>query len=211
MVFSYRSYCLDLPVAIVDFQMKGRESRLHHVCQGDYVAMHDIDIYGAELNICRDCFDEIWMGGKTEKLKKVQHSTVYRTEGYEEDVEEVEVTMLGGGGEYVSIVPVVYPRGTVSVSSLGYFSSIGSYSKPYHPSLPVSDVACQIQEYFKKKRSRKRRFINPQQEKTRHEDHMKQGNVIVREKLVVGYWELIPMESGAELLDPQETATVRVA
>ena len=29
--------------------------------------------------------------------------------------------MLGGGGEDVSIVPVVHSRGTVSVSSLGYF------------------------------------------------------------------------------------------
>ena len=40
---------------------------------------------------------------------------------------------------------------------------------------------------------------------------MKRGKVIVQEKLVVGYWELIPMESGAELLAPQETAIVRVA
>ena len=40
---------------------------------------------------------------------------------------------------------------------------------------------------------------------------MKQGNVIVQEKLVVGYRELIPMESGAEFLAPQDTATVRVA
>ena len=40
---------------------------------------------------------------------------------------------------------------------------------------------------------------------------MKQSTVIFREKLVVGYWELIPMESGAELLAPQDIATVRVA
>ena len=46
--------------------------------------------------------------------------------------------MIGDGGEEVSIVPVVYPRGTVSVSSLGYFLSVGSSSKPSHPSLPVS-------------------------------------------------------------------------
>ena len=39
---------------------------------------------------------------------------------------------------------------------------------------------------------------------------MNQGKVIVREKLVVGYWELIPMESGAELLSPQDTVIVRV-
>ena len=35
--------------------------------------------------------------------------------------------------------------------------------------------------------------------------------MIVRAKLVVGYWELIHMESGAELSAPQDIATVRVA
>ena len=29
--------------------------------------------------------------------------------------------------------------------------------------------------------------------------------------MVFRYWELIPMESGSELLAPQDTATVRVA
>ena len=29
--------------------------------------------------------------------------------------------MLGGGGDEVSIIPVVDPLGTVSVSSIGYF------------------------------------------------------------------------------------------
>ena len=81
------SYCIDLPPALVDCQMQGCESRLHHVCQGEYVAMHDINIYGAGLNICQDCVDELWMGGKPEKLNKVQHSTVYRTYELEEDEE----------------------------------------------------------------------------------------------------------------------------
>ena len=40
---------------------------------------------------------------------------------------------------------------------------------------------------------------------------MKLGKVIFREKLVVGYWDLIPMESGVGFLVPQDTATVRVA
>ena len=96
-------------------------------------------------------------------------------------------------GDDVNIVPFVFPRGTVSVSSLGYFSSVGSYSKPYHPSLPFSLGARHIQEYFKKNRGRKRKFIRPQQEKARHEERMKRDKVIVRSKLVVGYWELIPM------------------
>ena len=127
-----------------------------------------------------------------------------------EDKEEVEGTVIGYIGEYVSIVPVVYPRGTVSVSSLGYFSSVGSFSKPSHPSLPVSVEARHIQEYFKKERWRKREFINPQQEKAKHEERMKRGKVIVQAKLFVGYWEFIPIYSGAELLAPQDTAKVRV-
>ena len=67
MLCSCRSYCLDLPVALVDFQMKGCELCLHHVCQGEYVAMHYINLDGAQLNICLDCVDKLWMGGKPEK------------------------------------------------------------------------------------------------------------------------------------------------
>ena len=42
------------------------------------------------------------------------------------------------GGDDVNIVPFVYPCGTVSVSSLGSFSSVGSSSKSSHPYLPLS-------------------------------------------------------------------------
>ena len=160
-VCSYGSSCLDVPVALVDCQTNGCESRLHHVCQGEYVAMHDIDLDGAELKICRDCVDELWMGGKADKLKKVQHSTVYRTDEWEDDEEVVEGTVFGDGGDEVSTVTFIYPRGTVSVSSLGSFSSVGSSSKTSHPSFPVSDGARHIQEYFKKKRGRKRKSIQP--------------------------------------------------
>ena len=41
--------------------------------------MHEINLDGAELKICFDCVDELWVGGKPEKLKKVQHSTMYST------------------------------------------------------------------------------------------------------------------------------------
>ena len=37
------------------------------------------------------------------------------------DDEEMEGKVLGGGGDKVIIISVVYPCGTVSVSSLGYF------------------------------------------------------------------------------------------
>ena len=75
-VCSYCSSCLDLTVAHVDFHMKGRELHSHHVCQGEYVAMHEIKLDGAERKICRDCVYNLWMGGKPEKLKMVQHRTV---------------------------------------------------------------------------------------------------------------------------------------
>ena len=64
------------------------------------------------------------------------------------------------GGDEVNYVPFVYPRGTVSVSSLGSFSSVGSSSKPSHPSLPLSLGAHNIQEYFKKKRGRKQNSLS---------------------------------------------------
>ena len=73
----------------------------------------------------------------------------------------------------------VYPRGMVSVSSLGSFSSVGSSSKPSHPYLPLSLGAHHIQEYLKNKRGRKRKLIKPQQEKARHEEWMKQDKVVV--------------------------------
>ena len=82
---------------------------------------------------------------------------MYGTEESEEDEEELEGTVLGGGGDEVSVMNVVYPRGTVSVSSISSFSSVISLSKPSHPSLLLSLVLHLIKEYFKKKRWRKRK------------------------------------------------------
>ena len=53
--------------------------------------------------------------------------------------------MIGYVGEDFSIVPVIYPRGTVSVSSLGCFSSDGYSYKPSHPYFPFSIGARHIQ------------------------------------------------------------------
>ena len=47
-------------------------------------------------------------------------------------------TVICDGGEEASIVPVYYPRGTLSVSSLGSFLPVNSSSKPSHPSFPLS-------------------------------------------------------------------------
>ena len=76
MVCYYRHSCLDLPVALFDFHMGGCALCLYHVCQENYVAMHDINLDRAEQNIFCNCVDELLMGGKAEKLKKVVHSTV---------------------------------------------------------------------------------------------------------------------------------------
>ena len=51
------------------------------------MSMHEINLDEAEQKICRNCFDELWIGGKPDKLNKVQHSTVYRTDESEEDEE----------------------------------------------------------------------------------------------------------------------------
>ena len=67
-----------------------------------------------------------------------------------------------------------------SDETLGCFSSVGSSYKPSHPYLPVSVGSLHIQEYLKKKRGRKLKFIKPQQEKVRHEERMKRGKVIFR-------------------------------
>ena len=80
MVCSYHFSCLDLPVALVDCQVEVCVSRLHHIYQGGYVAIHEIDLDRAEQSIYHDCVDELWMGGKPEKLNKVGHRTVYRTD-----------------------------------------------------------------------------------------------------------------------------------
>ena len=63
---------------------------------------------------------------------------MYSMEESEEDEEEVEGTVIWGGGNEVSIMSVVYLRETVSVSPLGYFLSVGLSYKPSHNSLPLS-------------------------------------------------------------------------
>ena len=63
MVYSYRSSYIYLPVALVDCQVEGLPSRLHHVCQGEYGILYDIYFEGRERKICRDCVDKIGGGG----------------------------------------------------------------------------------------------------------------------------------------------------
>ena len=57
--------------------------------------MHKINLDKAEQKVCHDYFDELWIGGKPEKLKKVVPSIVYRTNKLEEGEEEVEGILLG--------------------------------------------------------------------------------------------------------------------
>ena len=86
--------------------------------------------------------------------------------------------MLGYIVEEFIILPVVYPCGTVSVSSIGSFSSVGSSSKSSHPSVHLSIGSCHIQYYSKKKRGREK-CIKPQQEKARHEEQINRSKVVV--------------------------------
>ena len=123
--------------------------------------MNYIDFDGSERKICRNCVEKLQGQGKSETLKKVGDSTVYRTDESEDDKEEVEGALLGGYGDEVSVMPIVYLCGTVSASSLGSFLPIGSSSKPSHTSLPISLILHRFQEYFKKKRGRKLRYIKP--------------------------------------------------
>ena len=95
--------------------------------------------------------------------------------------------MLGGGGNEGSAMPVVYPRGTLSFSSLSSYFSVGSSYKPSHPSLPIFIVVHHIQEYSNKKRGKKLKYINQQEEKVGNEDQIKQMRVKFQAKLVVGY------------------------
>ena len=81
--------------------------RLHHVFQGEYLVLDYNDFDGAERNICRGCVDKIRGWGKSEILNKVGYFTVYVTDESEKDKEELEGTLLGGGGDDVSIMLVV--------------------------------------------------------------------------------------------------------
>ena len=94
---------------------------------------------------------------------------MYGTDESEEDEEEVGGAVLGGGGDEVSFMPVIYPHGNISVSLLGYFSSVDSSSKTSHTSLPLSPGVHRIQEYFKRKREGGRKYIKLQEEKARYD------------------------------------------
>ena len=106
----------------------------------------------------------------------------------------MKVTVLGVFGDVASFMPVVYPHGTVSVSSLSSFSYAGSSYKPACLSITLSLVVHLIQDYFKKERGRKRKYITPQEEKSRREQKMKKMRVTIRANLVIGYWGLVPMK-----------------
>ena len=67
--------------------------------------MHEIELDGSERKICRECIEDLRMGGKFEKLKMMQDSTVYRMDKLEEDEEEVEGTENFDGGDEVKYVP----------------------------------------------------------------------------------------------------------
>ena len=84
------SSCIDLPVALVDFQLEGCPLRLHHACQGGYVLFYDIYFEGEERKICCKYVEKLGGGGgKSEKLNKVGYSTVSKTVELEKEEKEV--------------------------------------------------------------------------------------------------------------------------
>ena len=64
----------------------------------------------------------------------------------------MDVKFLGYGGDDVGIMSVVSSCGSFSVSSLGYFLSVGYSYKPSHYYLPLSIGEHHIQEYLNKNR-----------------------------------------------------------
>ena len=65
MVCSYRYDFIYLPVALVGCLVGGCPSFLHRVCQGEYLVLNYIYLDGGEKNICCDCDDKLWGGGKS--------------------------------------------------------------------------------------------------------------------------------------------------
>ena len=59
MAYYYCSYCLELPVEIVDFWVEGFPLLLQHDYQVGYVILYDIDLEVGEGNIFRDCVDNL--------------------------------------------------------------------------------------------------------------------------------------------------------
>ena len=87
MVCSYYSYCIDLPVALIDCKVEVCPLHLYQICQGEYVVLNDIDFDEADRKICHNCINELRGGGKSEKLNKVGDSTMYGMEKTDEDEE----------------------------------------------------------------------------------------------------------------------------
>ena len=141
-----------------------------------------------------DYVDELQVGGKPENLKKVGHSTVYNRQirewrrrsggasdwGWRWRVQYSDCC-ISSKGRLVSHHLVIF---CLLVLLLNLIILL-FLSLSYHAT---------FKSILKKKRGRKGKFIKPQKEKARHEDRIKRSKMIVWAKLVVGYWEFIPME-----------------
>ena len=65
-----------------------------------------------------------------------------------------------------------------------------------------------IRECFKNNRGGGQKHINLQEYKARHKEQRKQIRVTFQNKLVVGYWKLVPMVSGDDNVSEQDTYIV---
>ena len=186
-VCSYRSSCLYLPVVLVDCQVEGHPLRSHHICQGEYVVLNDIDFDGAERKIFRDCVDAIQGKGKSETLKKVGDSTVYGTDESEEDKEKWRGKCL----EEAVMRPVpcllFTPMGKlVSHHSVLFCLLVHHINLLILPSLSLLEYTV-FKGISRRRGGGEKKHIKPQEEKDRHKEKRKQMRVTVQAKLVVGY------------------------
>ena len=144
MVCSYCYSCLDLPVVLVDCQVEGCPLRLHNVCQGGYWVLNYIDFEGREQKF-------FWCVGGVQVIE-IEECGIHN---YVHD-KLIRRVLIRSGGESACGVVVMRSvqcllftlRRPISVSSIVYFSSFGSYSEPFHPSIPLYLGALHIEDYF---------------------------------------------------------------
>ena len=199
---SYRSECMGLPVAVVDCQVDGCGGRLHHVCQGEYMSKHGMDLGGAEKKMCRSCVD-----GSNKKKDEKARGTKERYEGKEKGVEERsrEGGAEGSGGGEVEGDEEVR---VVSVFGVAASASQVSRKRSKTHQISCSSGASSIVDFFGRRRGRKKTFYKPNQKKMKQRRRVGGGGVgqelLIRLKKVDGGWEVVEKEEEEDWMDLEE-------
>ena len=82
MVCSCRYSCFDLLVALVDCQVEVCPSRLHHICQGEYVVLNHIAFDGAERSGAEDLLRLCWIATGPGRARDIEEGGVQHCVGY---------------------------------------------------------------------------------------------------------------------------------